>query len=367
MFGKPKTVTKDMVLGVLKNVQDPELHRDLVTLNMVKDIEIDGGNVNFTITLTTPACPLRDQIGSDAQAAVASLPGVQQVNIKFDARVRADHRIEAKLNVPIKNIIAVASGKGGVGKTTVSANLAVALGQMGARVGILDADIYGPNVPIVMGVNDLHGVEDGKMIPARAHGIQVMSIGFLVPDGEALVWRGPMLHKAIQQLLTDVAWGDPQAANPADRQLDYLIVDLPPGTGDAQMSLAQLAPLTGAVIVTTPQAVALADATRGITAFNRLDVPIMGIIENMAGDVFGVGGGEEAARKLHVPFLGRVNLAPIVRESGDRGEPVAACCPDTEQAAAFRDLAQRVAAQVSMLNAKRAAELRAAAKAAAPA
>lgn len=353
MFGKPKTVTKDMVLGALKTVQEPELHKDLVTLNMVKDIEIHDGDVNFTITLTTPACPLRNQIESEAQAAVAKLPGVRQVSVKFDAQVRADNRIGAKLDVPIKNIIAVASGKGGVGKTTVAANLAVALGQMGARVGILDADIYGPNVPIVMGVTDLPGVQNEQMIPAEAHGIQVMSIGFLVPDGEALVWRGPMLHKAIQQLLTDVAWGDPQAANPADRQLDYLIVDLPPGTGDAQMSLAQLVPLTGGVIVTTPQTVALADAMRGITAFNRLEVPIMGIIENMAGDVFGVGGGENAAKKLGVPFLGRVQLASIVRESGDQGEPVVACCPDTEQAVVFRDIAQRVAAQVSVLNAQR--------------
>ncbi len=191
------------------------------------------------------------------------------------------------------------------------------------------------------------------MVPPYAHGIQVMSIGFLVPDGEALVWRGPMLHKAIQQLLTDVAWGDPQGRTDAERELDYLVVDLPPGTGDAQMSLAQLVPLTGAVIVTTPQNVALADATRGITAFNRLEVPVLGLIENMAGDVFGVGGGEAAAQKLGIPFLGRVGLATVVRESGDKGEPVVACCPETEQAQVFRDIAQRVAAQVSVLNARR--------------
>jgi ATP-binding protein involved in chromosome partitioning len=353
MFGKSKPVTSDMVLGALKNVQEPELHKDLVTLNMVKDIEINDGDVTFTVTLTTPACPLRNQIESEARAAVAQVSGVRNVNVKFDAQVRADNRINTKLRVPIKNIIAVASGKGGVGKTTVAANLAVALGQMGAAVGILDADIYGPNVPIVMGVSEIPGVENEQMIPAEAHGIQVMSIGFLVPDGEALVWRGPMLHKAIQQLLTDVAWGDADAKNPADRELDYLIVDLPPGTGDAQMSLAQLVPLTGGVIVTTPQAVALADAMRGITAFSRLEVPIMGIIENMAGEVFGVGGGEDAARNLGVPFLGRVNLAPVVRESGDKGEPVVACCPETEQAEVFRQIAQRVAAQVSVLNAQR--------------
>lgn len=352
VFGK-KEVTTDMVFGALKHVQEPELHKDLVTLNMVKDVRVQDGDVVFTITLTTPACPLKSQIEAEARAAVSQLPGVKNVKVNFDARVRADHRINAKLPVPIKNIIAVASGKGGVGKTTVAANLAVALSQMGARVGILDADIYGPNVPIVMGVNSLADVVAEKMVPPYAHGVQVMSIGFLVPEGEALVWRGPMLHKAIQQLLTDVAWGDPKAKNEADGQLDYLVVDLPPGTGDAQMSLAQLVPLTGAVVVTTPQNIALADATRGITAFNRLEVPVLGLIENMAGEVFGVGGGEAAAQKLGIPFLGRVNLASIVRESGDKGQPVVACCPDTEQAVIFRQIAQRIAAQVSVLNAQR--------------
>src|SRR5512139_2595502 len=352
IFGK-KEVTADMVLGALKHVQEPELHKDLVTLNMVKDIQVQDGDVTFTVMLTTPACPLKSQIESEAKAAVGGVPGVKNVAVKFDAQVRADHRINAKLPVPIKNIIAVASGKGGVGKTTISANLAVALSQMGARVGILDADIHGPNVPIVMGVNSLADVESDKMVPPYAHGIQVMSIGFLVPDGEALVWRGPMLHKAIQQLLTDVAWGHPKGKTATERELDYLVVDLPPGTGDAQMSLAQLVPLTGGVIVTTPQAVALADAMRGITAFSRLEVPIMGIIENMAGEVFGVGGGEDAARSLGVPFLGRVNLATVVRESGDKGEPVVACCPETEQAEMFRQIAQRIAASVSVLNAQR--------------
>lgn len=359
MFGKSNRATKDSVLAALKTVQEPELHKDLVTLNMVKDVEVADGDVTFTITLTTPACPLKGQMEREASEAVAKLPGVRSVTVKFDAQVRADHRIGAKLNVPIKNIIAVASGKGGVGKTTVSANLAVALAQTGARVGILDADIYGPNVPIAMGVFDMPAVEDGRMVPAEAHGVQVMSIGFLVPDGEALVWRGPMLHKAIEQLLTDVAWGNLKAENPEDRDLDYLVVDLPPGTGDAQMSLAQLVPLTGSVIVTTPQTIALADATRGITAFNRLEVPILGIIENMAGDVFGSGGGEAAAARLGVPFLGRVGLAPVVRESGDRGEPVVACCPDTEQAEIFRQIAQKVAAYVSVLNVKRPAAPRA--------
>ncbi|MCX6027816.1 MAG: Mrp/NBP35 family ATP-binding protein [Chloroflexi bacterium] len=343
MFGKSTRVTQDMVLAALSKVQEPELHRDLVTLNMVKEIEIAEGEVSFTITLTTTACPLRNQIENEARSAVAKLPGVRQVAVKFDAQVRADNRIGAKLNVPIKNIVAVGSGKGGVGKTTISVNLAVALGQMGAKVGILDADIYGPNVPMMMGVSEMPPVVGEKMTPATAHGIEVMSIGFLVPEGEALVWRGPMLHSAIRQLFTDVAWSD----------LDYLIVDLPPGTGDAQLSLAQLVPLTGGIIVTTPQAVSLADARRGITAFQRLEVPVMGIVENMAGEVFGEGGGEHAAEALGVPFLGRVCLEPSIRQGGDAGEPAVVAQPDSEQAAVFRSVAQKVAAQVSVLNARR--------------
>jgi ATP-binding protein involved in chromosome partitioning len=343
MFAKSTVLTKDMVLGALKHVQEPELHRDLVTLNMVKDIEIVEGDVRFTVTLTTPACPLRNQIESEARAAVTGLPGVKQVEVKFDARVQADNRIFSKLNVPIKNIVAVGSGKGGVGKTTVSVNLAVALAQMGAEVGILDADIYGPNVPIMMGVDSMPPIQGDKMRPAVAYGVEVMSIGFLVPEGEALVWRGPMLHSAIRQLFTDVAWSN----------LDYLIVDLPPGTGDAQLSLAQLVPLTGGIIVTTPQAVSLADARRGITAYQRLEVPVMGIVENMAGEVFGEGGGEQAAEALGVPFLGRICLEPSIREGSDAGEPAVVYQPDSEQAAAFRALAQKVAAQVSVMNARR--------------
>ncbi len=349
MFGKPTRITKDMILGALKTVQEPELHRDLVTLNMVKDIEVTDGDVSFTVTLTTPACPLRGQIESEARAAVQNLPGVTSVQVKFDAQVRADQRIAGKLDVPIKNIIAVGSGKGGVGKTTVSVNLAVALAQMGAKVGILDADIYGPNVPIMMGVAEMPPVVGEKMTPATAYGVEVMSLGFLVPEGEALVWRGPMLHSAIRQLFTDVAWGD----------LDYMIVDLPPGTGDAQLSLAQLVPLTGGIIVTTPQAVSLADARRGLTAYQRLDVPVMGIVENMAGAVFGEGGGEQAAAALHVPFLGRVCLESSIREGGDAGTPIIVTDPDSESAAALRAVAQKIAAQVSVMNARRPAATKA--------
>jgi|YNPNPStandDraft_1061719.scaffolds.fasta_scaffold27963_2 ATP-binding protein involved in chromosome partitioning len=359
MFGKiNQRVTGDMVLGALKTVQEPELHQDLVTLNMVKDIQIEDGKVAFTVTLTTPACPLRHQIEAEARAAVQKLPGVKEVVVNFDAQVRRDGRIASKLDVPIKNIVAVGSGKGGVGKTTVAVNLAVALAQMGAKVGILDADIYGPNVPIMLGVDELPPLTGEKMTPAFAHGIEIMSIGFLVPDGEALIWRGPMLHKAIQQLFTDVAWGVPSAAG--EGGLDYLIVDLPPGTGDAQLSLAQLVPLTGGIIVSTPQEVALADARRGFTAFQRLGVPVLGIVENMAGDVFGVGGGELAAAALGVPFLGRIELEPAIREGGDLGKPAVACCPESPQAEAFRQIARQVAAQVSVMNARQGAGPRAA-------
>jgi ATP-binding protein involved in chromosome partitioning len=349
MFGLNKRLTNESVLDALRHVQEPELHRDLVSLNMVKDIKIEGDNVSFTVTLTTPACPLRSQIEEEARAAVAKLPGVNQVAVNFDAQVRSDNRISGKLNVPVKNIIAVASGKGGVGKTTLAVNLAVALAQTGAKVGILDADIYGPNVPIMMGVSELPPPTEEKLVPPVAYGVQVMSIGFLVPEGEALIWRGPMLHKAIRQLLEDVAWDN----------LDYLVVDLPPGTGDAQLSLAQSVPVTGGIIVTTPQAVALADATRGFTAFKHLEVPVLGVIENMAGDVFGVGGGEQAAQKLGVPFLGRIYLEPFVREGGDAGKPVVAFQPDSQQAQSICDLAGKVAAQVSVLNASRPAAPRA--------
>ncbi len=351
MFGKTTRVTSEQVLAALKTVQEPELHQDLVTLNMIKDIEVKDDQVAFTVTLTTPACPLRHQIEDEARAAVMKLPGVKEAVVRFDAQVRSDSRISSKLNVPIKNIIAVGSGKGGVGKTTVAVNLAVVLAQMGAKVGILDADIYGPNVPIMLGVDSLPPLIGEQMAPAFAHGIEIMSIGFLVPDGEALIWRGPMLHKAIQQLFTDVAWGI--SSGDGTRSLDYLIVDLPPGTGDAQLSLAQLVPLTGGILVSTPQEVALLDARRGFTAFQRLNVPVLGIVENMAGDVFGEGGGEQAAQALNVPFLGRVCLDPEIREGGDTGLPIVVSDPGSEQAAALREVAQKIAAQVSVLNARR--------------
>ncbi len=337
-------------MAALSHVQEPELHRDLVSLNMIQDLQISGSNVGLTVMLTTPACPLKGQIESEVRNAVMQVPGVQQVNVRFDANVRADNRISGRLNLPIRNIIAVASGKGGVGKTTVAVNLAVALSQMGAQVGLLDADIYGPNVPQMLGVQRMPDPRDGKLVPARAYGLQLMSMGFLIQPDQAVIWRGPMLHSAIRQLFTDVAWAE----------VDYMVVDLPPGTGDAQLTLAQSVPLTGGVIVSTPQDVALSDARRGLAAFRQLQVPVLGIIENMAYfiapdsgqryEIFGYGGAERAAQELRVPFLGRLPLDPRAREGGDQGKPIVATYPDSEIAQAFRDIARQLAAQVSVLS-----------------
>ncbi len=348
MFGKKDELRDKDVLAALSTVIEPELHRDLVSLNMIRDIHIQGNNVGFTIVLTTPACPLRSQIENEARAAVAQLPNVDNVAIKFDANVTADRRIAGKLNIPVKNILAVGSGKGGVGKTTVAVNLAVALAQMGAKVGLLDADIYGPNIPMMMGISSMPNPRNGKLVPPVAYGVEVMSMGFLIPPGEAVIWRGPMLHSAIRQLFTDVDWGT----------LDYIVVDLPPGTGDAQLTLAQSVPLVGGIIVSTPQQVALSDATRGLAAFRKLEVPVLGIVENMAGEVFGVGGGEEAARQLAVPFLGRVFLDPAIRTGGDTGQPIVAIDPSSPQSEAFRQLAQAVAARISVLSMRPDPELR---------
>ncbi len=350
MFGRKSNsgVTQEAVMAALSTVQEPELHRDLVTLNMIHDVTISGGEVGFTIMLTTPACPLRAKIEREATEAVMAVPGVEQVNVRFDAQVRSDSRIAGKLNIPVKNIIAVASGKGGVGKSTVSTNLAVSLALDGAKVGVLDADIYGPNIPMMFGLSGRPSIADNKMVPFTAYGVEVISMGFLMPEGEAVVWRGPMLHKAIQQLFTDVRWGE----------LDYLIVDLPPGTGDAQLSLAQSVPLTGGVIVTGPQAVSISDAWRGATAFKRLEVPIVGVIENMSGEVFGSGGGEAVAKKMGVDFLGRVELDPRVRVGGDAGKPIVVEAPDSPAAQSFRILARVIAARLSVMIAAPNPELR---------
>jgi len=340
-------VSVDAVLEALRKVRDPELGRDLVSLGMIQDLRVEGGRVSFRLELTTPACPLRDRMQQEARDAVASLPGVSAVDIAMSARVSSDGRSRGMLRMPIHNAVAVASGKGGVGKTTVAVNLAVWLAKTGARVGLLDADIYGPNVPIMMGVHTMPPPQDGRMNPALAHGVRVASIGFLVPPGQPLIWRGPMLHTAIRQLLSDVEWGE----------LDYLVVDLPPGTGDAQLSLAQSIPLSGGVIVTTPQQVSLQDARRGLEMFRALDVPVLGVVENMSYldlpgggrmDIFGQGGGEVLAREARVPFLGAVPIDAAVREGSDCGVPIVLSRPDAPVARALVAVAEAIAARLSV-------------------
>ncbi len=340
-------IEKKQILEVLSKVQEPELHKDLVTLNMIQDIQIDGEAVRFRIVLTTPACPLRTQIEQEARQAVLSLPGVSAVEIRMDANVPSDGRSRGLLELPIRNAIAVASGKGGVGKSTVAVNMAVVLAQSGARVGLLDADIYGPNVPTMMGIQRLPPPTENKLIPAEAYGVKVMSIGFLVKPDQPLIWRGPMLHSAIRQFLSDVTWGE----------LDYLVIDLPPGTGDAGLSLAQSLPLSGGVIVTLPQQVSLDDARRGLEMFRQLEVPVLGVVENMSYlelpdgtrmDVFGSGGGERLAKEAGVPFIAAIPMDPSVRAGGDEGKPVVVSNPDSAVARALRSMTEDVAAKVSV-------------------
>jgi ATP-binding protein involved in chromosome partitioning len=332
-------VTEEAVLQALATVIEPELHRDLVSLNMIRNLEIKGGDVTFTIMLTTPACPLKGKMENDSRAALANVPGIDTITVKWDANVPHDRRINQQIGQDFRNSIAVSSGKGGVGKTTVSVNLAIALAKSGARVGLLDADILGPNVPMMMGLDGMPPPRNRKMIPAERFGVKVVSMAFLVKADEPLVWRGPMLHSAIRQLLTDVDWG----------QLDYLIIDLPPGTGDAQLSLAQAIPLSGAVIVTQPMKVAAADALRGIKMFEKLDVPIIGIVENMSGEFFGTGAGEALSAQQDCHFLGKIPLEANVRIGGDSGEPIVISHPDSEAAQAFEQLTKEIAARISVL------------------
>jgi len=341
------TLTKEAVLKALGTVQEPDLGQDLVTLNMIRNLEITGDKVAFTVMLTTPACPLRGKIEADCRKAVGAVEGVKSIEVKMDSDVPNDGRMRGLVNMPIRNAIAIGSGKGGVGKSTVSVNVAVALAQTGARVGLMDADIYGPNTPTMLGVEKLPPPNGPRIIPAQAYGLKMVSMGLLVKPGQPLIWRGPMLNSAIRQFLSDVEWGE----------LDYLIIDLPPGTGDAALSLAQALPLSGAVIVTLPQLVSLEDAGRGLNMFKTLEVPILGIVENMSYldlpdgtrmDLFGSGGGEQLAQATETAFLGKVPIDQNVRIGGDSGKPIVVSVPESPVATAFTEIAQKIAQKVSV-------------------
>jgi ATP-binding protein involved in chromosome partitioning len=344
-------VDPDAVLNALRVVVDPDLRKDIVSLGFVKDLTIADGRASFTIELTTPACPVKDQMRDQAAAAVRAVPGVSDVNVQLTAKVRSASAPETgRLPLAgVKNVIAVGAGKGGVGKTTVSVNLALSLARCGSRVGILDGDMYGPNVPIMLGLTNTQlGTDGQRIVPAEKYGIQVVSIGFLTNDDAPIIWRGPMLHQAIQQFFREVAWKD----------LDYLIIDMPPGTGDVALSLSQTVPVVGAVVVTTPQQVSLADSRRAIRMYQKLNIPTLGVVENMSyyrctnchheADLFGHGGGEAMASDMTVPFLGRLPVYQPIREGGDVGVPLVVAEPASEAARAFLTVAERTAAQISI-------------------
>src|SRR6266545_4464912 len=346
------TLDSTTVLDALRVIVDPDLKRDIVSLGFVKNLSIDRGRISFTIELTTPACPVKDQMREQAVAGVRALPGVTDVHVQMTANVRSVSMPETgRTPLPgVKNVIAVGAGKGGVGKTTVAVNLAVALAKCGGRVGILDGDIYGPNVPIMLGLSATQLTTDGKQIvPAEKHGVQVVSMGLLTSDDSPVIWRGPMLHGAIQQFFRDVAWKD----------LDYLIVDMPPGTGDVALSLSQTVPVVGSIVVTTPQKVSLADTLRAVRMYQKLNIPPIGLVENMSyyacpnchheADIFGHGGGETLAGQLNIPFLGRLPVYQPIREGSDSGVPIVVSEPGSSAGRAFMLVAERTAAQVSIL------------------
>ena len=345
----------DLLRRTLATVQDPDLHKDLVALNMVRNLVIEDGVARFDLVLTTGACPVKQQLEDQCRAAALTVPGVTRADITVSAEVPKGQDVSEQMP-GVRHIIGVGSGKGGVGKSTVAANLACALAMSGARVGLLDADIYGPSVPTMFGIHEQPQVQDKKLQPPTAHGVKLMSMGFLIDRDQPVVWRGPMLMGALRQFLTDVAWGE----------LDYLLVDLPPGTGDIQLTLAQSVKLAGAVVVSTPQAVALADVRRSVAMFAKVNVPMFGIVENMSDfvcpkcghvePIFGHGGAEDEASILGMPFLGRIPLEPGVRVAGDVGTPVVISHPDSISAQAFRALAARVAQQVSIAAYQRASQ-----------
>lgn len=368
LFGKKKddtpslapigngTVTEADVLAALRTIVEPELGRDLVSLKMIQGIRINGGDVAFTVVMPTPAGGLKAQIEKDCQTAVYRVKGVTSVKVNVTSNIVADSRIRPQINAPIKNTIAVASGKGGVGKSTVAVNLALSLSLDGAKVGLLDADIYGPNVPMMLGATHLPAPINNRIPPAEAYGLKLVSMGFLLKPDQPVIWRGPMLGQALRQFLTDVEWGE----------LDYLVIDMPPGTGDVQLSLAQLVPLTGGVIVTTPQKVALSDVRKGVGTFAQLDVPILGVIENMSYfiapdtgkryEIFGTGGGLAYADEIGVPFLGALPIDPRIAQGGDTGKPIVATDPKNPASLAMRQVAHKAASGIALLNLNRVPE-----------
>ena len=368
--------TRDQVLDVLRTIQDPDLFKDIVTLGFITECTVEGGGVKVVINLTTPACPVKDQMKAEAETKIRALPGIQDVQVEMTAEVRGQSGPPRKIAPNIRHIVAVSSGKGGVGKSTVTVNLAAALARTGARVGILDCDVYGPDIPMMMGLTGEPEALDRKLIPKERHGVKTMSIGYLLEDDKPVIWRGPMIHKLLEQFLADVEWGE----------LDYLLVDMPPGTGDAQLSLAQIVPLSGGVLVTTPQAVSAYDVGKAVGMFKQVNVPILGIVENMAGyvvagkvegaagarmvldtgksaeeitlddtgrfetvvHIFGAGAAERLAEKYEFPVMGRVPLNPAVRVGGDGGDPVTLTQPDSVVSQEFASIAGRFAQRLAI-------------------
>lgn len=352
MFWKNnENVSEKQVLAALGEVLDPDLKKDIVSLGFVKNLAIDRDKVRFDVELTTPACPVKEELKAECEKRVSAVEGVRSVEVTMTSNVRKSAPAgTGKVSLPgVKNVIAIASGKGGVGKSTVTINLAVALAQTGAKVGVLDADIYGPSVPLMMGTKDKPYNQDGKIFPVEKAGIRIMSMGFINED-KPVIWRGPMVHGVLQQFLTQVHWGE----------LDYLLVDMPPGTGDAQLTMSQSAPLSGAIIVTTPQEVSLIDARKGLLMFRNVNVPILGVIENMSvfecphchqhSAIFRSGGGARIAEELKAPLLGSLPIDTRVAEGGDLGTPIVVGFPDSAVAKAYRKLAGDVAAELSKLS-----------------
>ncbi len=345
-----KPLTESNVLDALRVVTDPDLHRDIVSLGFVKNLTVEGNNVRFTIELTTPSCPVRDEFKVSAEKAIrdhVEISGAIGIDLTSNVRTNVSQQ-KANLLPGVKNTIAIASGKGGVGKSTVAVSLAVSLALDGAKVGLIDADIYGPSIPLMMGISERPKLSNQKLIPLEAHGVKVMSIGFLIDPNQAVIWRGPMVSGALKQFMSDVDWGE----------LDYLVFDLPPGTGDIHLTLVQTIPLSGAVVVTTPQDISLADARKAYKMFEKVNVPVLGIIENMSyhicahcghrEDIFGTGGGQREANELGSPFLGSIPIYTPIRIGGDIGKPIVVLEPEAEQAKQIRQIARNMAAQISI-------------------